>query len=42
MIAGSWNDPAAFVLLGGVLLMVGVIWARFARAARARRKRDSR
>ena len=42
MIAGSWNDPAAFALLGGILLAVGVIWARFARAARARRTRNVR
>jgi hypothetical protein len=40
MTLDSWTDPLALVLLGGLLLVVGVIWARFARVARARRKRD--
>jgi len=42
MIAGSWTDPLALVLLGGVLVVVGVVLARFVRAARARRTRDRR
>ena len=42
MIAGSWTDPLALVLLGAVLVVVGVVLARLVRAARARRHRDSR
>jgi uncharacterized integral membrane protein len=42
MIAGSWTDPLALVLLGAVLVMVGVVLARVARAARARRTRGPR
>jgi uncharacterized integral membrane protein len=34
MIAGSWTDPLALVLLGGILLVVGVILARLARHRR--------
>jgi uncharacterized integral membrane protein len=42
MIAGSWTEPLALVLLGGVLLVVGIVLARVARAVRARRTRDRR
>jgi uncharacterized integral membrane protein len=42
MIAGSWTDPLALVLLGAVLVVVGVVLAWLGRAARARRTRDSR
>jgi uncharacterized integral membrane protein len=42
MIVGSWTDPLALVLLGGVLLVVGVALTRLARAARARRRRRPR
>lgn len=42
MIAGDWNDPRALLLLGAVLLVVGLIVGWVARAAHARRKRDSR
>jgi hypothetical protein len=42
MSAGSWTDPVELVLLGGLFLLVGVIWTRCARAARARRSRNGR
>ena len=41
MILGSWTDPLALVLLGAVLVTVGLILGWVARAARARRTRDS-
>ena len=41
MIPGSGTDPFALVLLGAGLVMFGLIWGWVARAARARRTRDS-
>ena len=34
MIAAHWTDPLVLVLLGGILLVVGVVLARFARERR--------
>ncbi len=42
MTAGSWTDPFALILLGGVLVVVGLIFGWVARAARARRTRGPR
>jgi uncharacterized integral membrane protein len=42
MSGGDWNSPLVLVLLGALLVVVGLILTRLARAARARRPRGSR
>jgi uncharacterized integral membrane protein len=42
MIAGAWNDPLTLILLGAVLVAVGLLLGWVARAAHARRTRNSR
>jgi uncharacterized integral membrane protein len=42
MIADTWNHPLTLVLLGAILLVVGLIVGWVARAAHARRTRNSR
>lgn len=40
--SSPWIDPFTLVLVGGVMVLVGVVLARVARAARVRRARGRR